>query len=250
MSHADLLTRPVRFSHLKAYGKSPAHGLHSRISEWKPTKAMLLGTAVHALAFGTKKVAAYDGIRRGKAWEQFKADNQDKHLLSPAEYYDARNMADALLASPVAVKALEGETEKTIKFHWYGRECRSTPDVRGIEHMADLKTCANADPAKFMWHSAKLGYHAQMRMQQIACGHDLDTPAYIVAVESKPPYPVVVFKLTEGALMEGEKMLCLWMERLKACEEAQEWPGYVQSVVPLDIPGEVELDFGDDEGDE
>lgn len=250
MTLDSLRTKPVRFSHLKAYGRSPAHGLHSRISEWKPTKPMLLGTAVHALAFGTKKVIAYEGTRRGKDWEAFKVDHQDAHILSMAENYDARNMADALLKHQEAARVLQGVTETTSSFTWYGRECRSTPDVRGDGYMTDLKTCANADPSHFVWHSARMSYHAQMRMQQMACEQDIDAPAYLVAVESKPPYPVTVFRMTEGALMEGEKLLCLWMERLKSCEESQQWPGYVQSIVPLDIPGDVDLVYGDDEGDE
>lgn len=244
------LDRAVRFSHLRAYGRSAAHGLHSRVSEWKPTKPMLLGTAVHALAFKTKKVIAYDGIRRGKQWDAFRADHDDAHILSMAEDYKARAMADALLKNPLAVMALEGEAEKTISFQWMGRECRSTPDVRGAAHMADLKTCASSDPAKFVWHSARMAYHAQMRMQQMACGQDIDSPAYIVAVESAEPYPVTVFRLAEDALMAGERLLVLWMERLKACEEAKEWPGYAQSVVELGIPGDIELDYGDEQESE
>jgi len=37
------------------------------------------------------------------------------------------------------------------------------------------------------------------------------------------------------------------MERLLACEAANEWPGYAQSIVDFDVPDELELDFGDDE---
>jgi len=210
---------------------------------------MLLGTAVHAIAFATKNVIAYDGIRRGKAWDEFKAEHQDAHILSMAENYKARGMADALLADTNAVKVLAGVAETTIKFNWYGRECRSTPDVRGPDYMTDLKTCSSSDPAKFMWHSARMAYHAQMRMQQMACGQDIDAPAYLVAVESTEPYPVTVFRMTENALMEGEKLLSIWMERLKACEESQQWPAYAQSIVPLDIPGDIELDYGDDDND-
>ena len=238
---------PIRFSHLKAYGRSAAHGLQARTAEWKPTKAMQLGTAVHALAFKTKKVAAYDGVRRGKAWEQFRDENTDTHLLSPGEYYNASKMAEALLQNKDAVSVMEGVVETTINFDWYGRKCRATPDVRTDLGITELKTSASSDPAKFVWQSAKMAYHAQCRMQQIACGMEVFSPAHIVVVESAAPFPVTVFRLTEDALIAGEKLLCLWMERLKACEAAQEWPAYVQSIVPLDLPGDVDLDFGDEE---
>lgn len=242
------ITDPVRFSHLKAYGRSAAHGLQARTAEWKPTKPMLLGTAVHALAFGTSKVIAYEGTRRGKAWEAFRDDHQDAHILSMGENYHARAMADALLKNEHAVKVMEGVAEKTVLFEWYGRQCRATPDIKPPFGVTDLKTSSSSDPAKFVWQSARMAYHAQLRLQQLSYGEDIDSPAHIVVVESAAPYPVTVFRLTEQALMEGEKLLCLWMERLKSCEDAGEWPPYVQSIVPLDIPGDVELDFGD--GDE
>ena len=145
---------------------------------------------------------------------------------------------------------LLGTWEETIFFDWYGRKCRATPDVRTSVGVTELKTSSSSDPAKFCWQSAKMAYHAQCRMQQIACGLDIDSPAHIVVVESAAPYPVTVFRLTEEALLAGEKLLCQWMERLKMCEESKQWPGYVQSIVPLDVPGDVELDFGDSEGGE
>jgi len=46
ISTADL--GPVRFSHLKAYGRSAAHGLIARTKEFPPTSAMERGTGVHA----------------------------------------------------------------------------------------------------------------------------------------------------------------------------------------------------------
>ena len=47
-------------------------------------------------------------------------------------------------------------------------------------------------------------------------------------------------------------MIHSWMETLRQCEESGHWPGYAQSVVDWDVPGdEDELIFGDeDEGSE
>ena len=35
------------------------------------------------------------------------------------------------------------------------------------------------------------------------------------------------------------------LERFMGCERSGEWPGYVQSIIDLDVPDEVELDFGE-----
>ena len=70
---------PVRFSHLRAYGRSAMHGHHARTQpEQEPTAAMQLGSAVHALVLGNKPVVAYPGaVRRGKEWEAFAAAHGD-----------------------------------------------------------------------------------------------------------------------------------------------------------------------------
>lgn len=231
---------PIRFSHLRAYGVSAAHGYHSRVSEWKPSATMLLGTAVHAMAFKTGRVISYPKVRRGKEWEEFKWENSNAQILTETEFVKAANMAGALLSCPLACSVMQGETEKTILFDWFGRKCRATPDVKGNGFVTDLKTCESADPAKFVWSSLRFKYHAQMRMQLEGA---FEGAAYIVAIESTLPHPVTVFRVTDEALIEGEKLLTLWMERLKTCEESDSYPPYVQTIVPLDVPRDDELDF-------
>ena len=73
------------------------------------------------------------------------------------------------------------------------------------------------------------------------------TVCSLLAVESTAPYVVTVFRVTERALEQGRRTYRLWFERLMACEEADEWPGYVQSVVPLDVPESDEVTFGEEE---
>lgn len=247
------LVAPVRFSHLRAYGRSAAHGLYARTHERKPTAAMELGTAVHAMMFGTQKVDWYDGVRRGKTYDEFCAAVEPGTLvLTLNDYFRARRMVDALKSSSAAVFALTGTAEETLHFRWMGRDCRATPDVRGDGFVTDLKTTTSADPNRFRWHALKMAYHAQLRMQQIGCelaGHGRVAYAYIVAVEVDPPHAVTVFDLTARALEEGDKLLTLWMERLCASEGARSWPGYCESVVPLDVADDLDLDFGDDNGD-
>lgn len=244
------LDLPVRFSHLRAYGRSAAHGYLARAQESQQTTAMQRGTAVHALIFGTRKVMGWDGPqRRGKAYDEFASANPDVEILTATEYEKASRMAQAVRDSEVAAPFLKGDFEKTILFDWYGRKCRATPDVRGDGHVTELKTAASSDPNRFVWDALRRHYNAQLRMQQIACG-DKGNEAYIVCVESAEPFPVTVFHVEPRALDFGYRNLCLWMERLKNCEAAGLYPPYVESVVPLDAPDDLELDYGDnDDGD-
>lgn len=248
------MTAPVRFSHLRAYGRSAAHGHHARTAaDDEQTREMERGTAVHALLFGTRKVCGYPGpTRQGKKYDAFVAEHHDCEILTMAEYDKARWMADSVLASSVARPYLSGTTEKTILFRWNGLGCRATPDIRGADFLTELKTSSTSDPARFPWQALRMHYHAQMRMQQIACGSGAHGhECFIVCVESAPPFPVTVFRIDERALEAGEKLLVLWTERLKNCEQSGRFPPYVECVVPIDIPDEEPgLVFGDDAGDE
>ncbi|HTD89376.1 MAG TPA: PD-(D/E)XK nuclease-like domain-containing protein [Burkholderiales bacterium] len=242
------LDAPVRFSHLKAYGRSAAHGLHARTCDTDPNYAMQRGTAVHAILFDTRDVLAWDGpVRRGKAFDDFVAQNPNAEIMTSTEYAKSHAIASAVRACKPAMEVLQGEVEKTIYFDWMGSKCRATPDVRGDGYVTELKTSATSDPNRFVWHALRMQYNAQLRMQQIACNMDiLDSRAYIVAVESAAPFPVTVFNVQYNALEVGERNLILWMERLRMSESSESWPAYVESIVPLDMPEDTELTYEED----
>ena len=241
---------PVRFSHLRAYGRSPMHGHHARTqAEAEPTGAMERGTAVHALLFGNRRVIGYPGAtRRGKEYDKFALENSDCEILTMSEYGKAVNMAAAVRASSVAQEYMRGVHEKTLLFQWNGLACRTTPDVRGTDFLTELKTSASSDPARFIWHARRMHYHAQLRFQEYGCEqHGIRIrDHWIVCVESDPPHPVTVFHVEPEALEEGEKLLMLWGERLKNSEQSNSFPPYVSCTVPLVWPKDVEFEYGDE----
>lgn len=247
----DFRDQPVRFSHLRAYGRSAMHGHAARTRADEPNKAMQIGSAVHALVSGTQKVCGYPGLqRRGKEYEAFAAANAGSLILTMADYKKAESMAAAVRDCKLAEPMLKGIAEETVNFRWMGLECRATPDVRGADYLTELKTSSNSDPMKFMWHAIRMHYHAQMRMQQIACRME-PKDCYIVCVESADPYPVSVFRIDEKALEAGEKLLVLWAERLKAAEAANVYPPYAQYIVPIELPEEdTGLIFPEDESED
>lgn len=245
---------PVRFSHLKAYGRSPMHGLHARIGENIQTYAMQRGTAVHALCFGNRRVIGYPGaVRRGKEYDAFVAENPDAEILTASEFEKSKRMADAIMSNPLAAPLLAGINETTLKAKWMGMDCRATPDVRGLDYLTELKTSATSEPNKFLWQALRMHYPAQMWFQKIIAelnGYTADR-LYIVACESAEPYPVTVFEIQPRACDIAARELVLWMERLKACEQSKQFPPYCQSIVPLDVPeDDVDLIYPVAEDDE
>jgi len=244
------MSDPIRFSHLRAYGRSALHGRYARLHDTEPTAAMEMGLAVHAIAFNTKSVVSFDGPqRRGKEWEVFKEANAEAIILKREDGKRAFDIAEAIQANAHAREVLQGTAETTLLFKWFGLDCRVTPDVRGIGYVTELKTCPNANPERFQWHSLKMAYHAQLRFQQIGsaeCGFKCPV-ANLVAVEYKPPYAVQVFRVTDEALKEADKLLISWMERLKTCEASQAFPAYSDMIWPLDVPRDADLDYGEED---
>lgn len=239
---------PVRFSHLKAYGRSPAHGKHARLApKGDETYAIERGSATHAILFGNKKVIGYPGAtRRGKEYDKFVIEHPEHVILTSTEYDKAMRMADAVNASTIAAPFMKGVFEETLLFDWMGLKCRATPDVRGAGFLTELKTSQSSDPTKFLWHARRMGYHAQMRFQEYACERsrvERIKDHWIVCVESEAPHPVTVFHVEPEALEEGDKLLSSWAERLKNCEASDYFPGYIDCAVPLVWPKETEYEW-------
>lgn len=237
---------PVRFSHLKLMALSPAHYRHASTTDREPTKAMRIGTIVDRMIFGGPLVT-YDGTRRGKEWQAFKSEHAGSEIVTASEVAEARPMADSLRANKLAMHWLSGTHQQRIDWTFCGRECRSTPDsfIHG-GCVTDLKSTRCSEPNRFTRDALRMNYHAQLAFYGMALELSVSDPHVIVAVESSAPYTVTVLSLTEAAVEQGRKLCRLWMERLIVCEASGEWPGYAQSVVDLDVPDELELDFGGD----
>lgn len=232
---------PVRFSRLKHMAQSPAHYLAS-LEDRRDTGPMLFGRACHSAVLGGS-FAVYDGERRGKAWESFKAEHDGEDIITATEHDRVRRVADAVAAHPLAARLLTGDRELPIAWERQGRACSSRLDCLGASWVADLKTSNTSEPNRFGRMAIRMGYHAQLAWYQDAARFigRAAPDAFLVAVETSAPYAVTVMQLTSRALEEGRKLCRIWFERLLTCEEVDVWPGYCESAVDLDVPEELDL---------
>ncbi len=231
----------VHFSALKEINKSPAHYQYVSAHGRDDKPFLRSGRLLHSLVFEeTNAFAVYDGIRRGKEWEAFKADHADvETIVNVAEHAEANAMAAAIRARPDAVRLLEGDRERYLEWTWLGRPCAGTIDVIGADWVTELKTCRTAKPDWFQRDALRFDYHTQLAWYRNGVAQSLRVVphrAHIVAVESSPPYPVVVWQLTDRALELGERRARLWLEQLMACEGSDSWPGYCESMIDFDVP--------------
>lgn len=242
-----MIKLPLRYSTLKSMALSPAHFLYACEHEIEPSRAMRIGTATHAALLGGS-VVVFDGTRRGKAWEAFKAEHDGAEIITVDEHDVARAAADAVMRDPVAGPLFIGPGTNETRLDWAfnGVPFRSTPDrVTADGTLVELKTARTAEPGAFIRDAQRRHYHGQLAIYREALASQGVTVrrCVIVAVETVAPYPVTVLELTNDALEMGYRSACLWLEQYKVCAAADHWPGYSQTVVPWDIQEETELDF-------
>lgn len=227
-------------------GKSPAH-YRQAVQEDQGNEigryTRERGSALHSLILGGPPVVKYDGKqRRGSYWKEFQAKHpRDAYILTAKEYEKTHAMALRVMASTPAKSILRGAHEKEVNWQWLNRECQSHIDILGSSHIAELKTCESSEPERFKWQALRYGYHAQLAFYRLAVHATTNNgllPCYIIAVESKAPYPVSVMRVTEELIQKGEIMCRGWMERLAVCEESDQWPEYSATVTDMEAPQE------------
>lgn len=240
----DPRTIPVRFSNLKHMARSAAHYHDAAQGDSGDTLARRLGRGTHAMVLG-QPVTRFDGRRAGKTWDLFRAAHDGTEILNPKEWAESEAMSNAIKRCDLAAELLIGDRvirEHRLTWHIGGRQCAGTPDARPRDRncVVDLKTCQTSHPDKFTKSAAWMNYHTQLAWYANGIGTVSRTPddLFIVAIESKRPYAVTVFRLTDEARDMGDRLWRSWLEQLLVCEVSNSWPAYSQSVVPFDVESE------------
>jgi hypothetical protein len=252
-NHCPPRCQHLHFSTLKNFARSAAHYRYAADHGVAQTPAMAVGSAVHALVLEHgDSIVRFDGTRRGKEWLAFQDAHANETILTASEWDQAAQMAGAVTAHSRAAELLIGVHELAVEWRLGERACMGRIDsIRPDGAIVELKTAADASPRGFQRAAEKFGYFAQLAWYiggQAAAnptGPSTDD-AYIVAVESKPPYVVQTFAVTPHAIDLGRRTYRLWLEMLAVCEASGEWPGYQESDVILDLPEDVELTIGDE----
>jgi hypothetical protein len=197
----------------------------------RESPALAWGATVHGAVLEPERfwrgVATWmGGAKRGKEWTDFKAANDGKTILEDNEtaYLDA--LIDAVYSKPEAADLLLA-TEHEVVRHWtdplYGAG-KARLDGIGKRAWIELKTARAVDQRRFCSQFYSLGYDLQCGWYSIP--PDVAAlPCYVIAVESAPPYDVVVYPIPEAVLLEGREKAIAIAKRYRICETAGVYPG-------------------------
>lgn len=245
----------VHFSHLKKISDSGVQYLHSLSTPFEASRAMLIGTGVHHLVLGrrpTAKVAFFDGDKRaGAAWKEFAAAHPGYDILTAPEWAEAMLIAEAVKADPVAREYLEdARFEVPLTWEDSGLRCSTTGvDIVQPGRIGDLKTTSTTAIEAWKRQAFSFSYHCQMAWYRRGCvanGIDVSRGMFLLGVDTKPPFEVVVLEMSEELIDLAERTLTLWVERLKVYMESRQFPGRAQSAVVWTVPSWMQESDDDD----
>jgi len=149
---------------------------------------------------------------------------------------------------------MTGDCEVPIEWRFGDDLCKGRLDkvVRsdngGCDLIVDLKTTADASPWGFGRSAAKYDYHT--RAAWYADGYSEATRRHarfvLVAVETKPPFDVVVYSVPPHVMEAGRAVYRRLLDRWRQCSGDDYWPGIADDELELELPrwalGEAQID--------
>ncbi len=224
----------INFSKLKFLFKSAAHFQHALTAEDEDTTPRRIGRCFHMatlepIRFQADVVTWGGGRRAGKEWEKFVEQSGDKEILTPDEMEQVTGMALAVRRSD-ALKYLEAaQVEVAISWEIEGVRAKGIPDAVSIDgFLSDLKSTGDASPEAFGRDVLRMHYLAQLAwyVDGWKAAHGVDLEPVLIAVETKAPHAVGVYRIRPEQLDLGRSEYRRALDILKACRASGVWGGY------------------------
>ena len=210
------------YSTLKAYLKSPLHGL----TQEPPTEtaAMRFGSAVDcALKKDKSWVVNPHDDGRTKAAKEFKEEHKGRLVLSKAE-------ADKVMACVAAVESNKLARSLCLDLlypdmplfgEYEGVRIKGLPDWSFGNSIYDLKTTSGSIEMSGFARTVD-SYHydlqAAVYTELLQQNGEKDVVFYWIALESDPPFDLTVYKCTPEILFVGYTKLKIAIENVKKAE--------------------------------
>lgn len=243
------------FSSLKLANRTLAHYRYEKTHPREQTAAMALGQATHCAVleperFAVDYAAAPECDRRtkvGKAtWAEFVLEHGHAEALKAEDFALCQGMSAAAWAHPLASEILKGAGANEVSALWVdpetGLPSKCRPDrittFDGWTHVVDVKTAQDASPRGFRKAIANFDYHQQAAwyLDGLSEVEPRERRFTFIAIESKPPHCVAVYSLDEWAIEQGRDELRDSRLGVAAALESNEWPGYANEILTLDLP--------------
>tara|TARA_R100001163_G_scaffold2920_2_gene4426 strand:+ start:6602 stop:7342 length:741 start_codon:yes stop_codon:yes gene_type:complete len=209
-------TKPLSYSSIKEFAKSPAHFIAYQNRDKKPTSAMELGTAIHMLVLEEEKFKKeYNMCNSRRNTNIYKEElAKGKKLLNQNEWITAHKIKEAIKAHPLASELVGGADryESEIIKEIQGVPFRGFLDIHGTNYIADLKTCKNGSPSEFQRSCYNFKYYLQAAVYSELTGIK---DFWIITAETSAPYCITPYKISSAYMLKGRQELYKIIEAYK-----------------------------------
>lgn len=263
--------RPLSYSSLKAFSKSPQHFVEYRLTKKEPTPALLFGSLLDVMIltpseYDAKYAIMPNTIKKPTSAQYGAKEKTDKTAQQIEQYEGWCNenrgktwidLEDKILADFLAKKTFENKKAMDLlnrvssvqqKVSWNHKGTNlpliGYKDMNGDTFIGDLKSTADGSPEGFTKSAFQYGYHLQtgtyLDAERTLSGKFPDF--FFLVVETVAPYNISVYKATSDFIALGKQQFEELMMQIKFCTEENLWyQGYeFHSAVgyhQLDLPG-------------
>jgi len=239
----------LNYSGSKELLKSPAHYRQYVMAERETTKALRVGSYVHALVLDKPKAETAFAIapvcdRRTKdgkqAFEAFSASLQPgTTVLSADEAEESLKIAAAALGCIDRHGFKFKATEFMFMTSFMDVNIKAAIDAVGETdgYLYDLKTCEDASPSGFLKAVRAYRYNLQANFYKAAytAGFKEHVQGFRFICVEKETLQTAVYELGPDLMAYGYSDLIKALETYKACLASNDWPGYSQEIQTLDL---------------
>jgi exodeoxyribonuclease VIII len=218
--------RPLSYSSLKEFAKSPAHYVEYLRRERKPTPAMAFGSLIHCLLlqpneFGKQFIVMPNIDRRtkeGKAlYESFLAQTEGKEIITEEQYEEANNLINKAIAEPHIADAIQGcnSFEKEWRAEINGLPFRGFFDGEADDYILEVKTANDASHKTIINDFYNRSYHIQAGLYS----HISGKPIKYLLIETNAPYNISLADVDPSFNQYGITQAVKLIEDFKSCME-------------------------------
>lgn len=242
-----LKERPLSYSSIKEFAKSPKNYIQYLNAKRDPSKEMIFGSAIHCLLlypdlFEDQFAVAPDVDRRtkdGKAtWERFVEESGGKQVISGEDLDEANQIVVSILGNQSIKDAIKkcDHFEKPWQEEIHELPFRGFFDAYCSEYVIEFKTTSDASPQNFIRDFINRKYHIQAALYSQASGLPIK---YIVA-ETKAPYNFYMADVSQDVINYGWNELLKLSELFHQCMTLNAWDkGYefmVDGPMVIELP--------------
>jgi exodeoxyribonuclease VIII len=246
MEYKDI--NAVNFSTLKYILRSPAHYKHILENPPKQSDEMRIGSLIHLAALEPERYinivkVAPDCDRRtkeGKAiFEAFKQScNPGDEIVTEDDkiLIDSCSLSARAAISRLAFVNPQNEVPLTTEISGINIKGRLDIIDSTRNEIADIKTCDDASPSAVARTIVNYNYHMQQAMYKRLSGQSLDTRAFLIFIEKKPPYCWKIYSMDPEMLEAGNKLFERALTIYNECLAWGNWPGYTSNIETISLP--------------